>query len=49
MRKLKDLLENFKSRKEAIDYLIKETKLSKSECETAYDFVINLNLDKTIH
>lgn len=36
------LLSTFKTRDEAINYLMKETKLSFEECSTAYDFYINL-------
>lgn len=32
------LLNKFKSKEEAVDYLMKETKLSKEECSNAYDF-----------
>jgi len=32
------LLNKFKSKEEAVDYLMKETKLSKKECSNAYDF-----------
>lgn len=36
------LLSTFKTRAEAINYLMKETNLSFEECSTAYDFYINL-------
>lgn len=40
MTKVKDLLKKFDSRDKAIEYLAKETKLSKEECSIAYDFYI---------
>lgn len=36
--KVKGLLKKFDSRDKAIEYLVKETKLSKEECSMAYDF-----------
>jgi len=38
MTKVKGLLKKFDSRDKAIEYLVKETKLSKEECSMAYDF-----------
>ena len=32
------LLNKFKTKEEAVDYMVKETKLSKKECSDAYDF-----------
>ncbi len=38
----KELLENFSTREEAIEYLMKETNLSKEECSNAYDLLIKI-------
>ena len=38
MTKVKGLVKKFDSRDKAIEYLVKETKLSKEECSMAYDF-----------
>lgn len=39
-RVAKELLSGYASRDEAVDFLIKETGLSREECEKAYDFLI---------
>lgn len=41
-KEVRDILKKFDSRDEAIEYLIKETKLSKEECSTAYDIIIKI-------
>lgn len=43
----KEVLKSFKSKKEAVNYLVKETGISKEECSSAYDILINLDLEKT--
>ena len=43
---IKDLLEKFSNRDEAIKFLAEETGISKEECATAYDFLVKVNLDK---
>lgn len=46
LKEIKDLLEKFSNRDEAIKFLAKETGISKEECATAYDFLVKVNLDK---
>ena len=48
LRELKEILGKFSTKKDAVEYLIKETKLSEEECSKAYDFLINLDLDKKV-
>ncbi len=44
----KELLEKFSTREEAIEYLVKETNLSKEECSNAYDLLIKIDFSKNI-
>ena len=37
---------SFKNKNEAIKYLVNETGLSKQECSEAYNFIMNLDLEK---
>ena len=46
---IKDLLSKFDSRDKAIEYLVKETNLTKEECSIAYDFYIGHNSDKKLN
>jgi len=46
LKEVKNVLEEFQTREEAIEFLVKETKLSKEECATAYDILIKINVDK---
>ena len=48
LRESKEILGKFSTKKDAVEYLIKETKLSEEECSKAYDFLINLDLDKKV-
>lgn len=41
-KEVKNILKEFANRDEAIDYLVKETKLSKEECSTAYDIIMKI-------
>lgn len=41
-KKVKNILKDFTSKDEAIEYLVKETKLSKEECSTAYDIIMKI-------
>lgn len=41
-KELKDLLKTFNNKDEAIEFLVKETKLSKKECSAAYDMIIKI-------
>lgn len=43
-----ELLENFSNRDEAIEYLVKETNLSKEECSNAYDILVKIDFSKNI-
>ncbi len=45
-KEAKHLISGFTTKKEAVDYLIKETGLSKRECADAYDIIIKLDFDK---
>lgn len=42
----KGLLEQFSIREEAIEYLVKETNLSKEECSDAYDLLMKIDFSK---
>ncbi len=44
----KELQEKFSTREEAIEYLVKETNLSKEECSNAYDLLIKIDFSKNI-
>ncbi len=44
----KELLEKFSTKEEAIEYLVKETNLSKEECSNAYDLLIKIDFSKNI-
>ncbi len=46
LHETKKFLSQLETREEAIDYLVKETKLSGKECSDTYDFLMNLNLEK---
>lgn len=48
LKEIKDLLEKFSNRDEAIKFLAKETGISKEECTSAYDFLVKVNLVKKI-
>ena len=43
-----ELLENFSTRDEAIQYLVKETNLSEEECSNAYDLFVKIDFSKNI-
>ena len=43
-----ELLENFSTRDEAIEYLVKETNLSEEECSNAYDILIKIDFSKNV-
>lgn len=46
LKEFKEKISKFESKNEAIQYLIKETGLSKQECKDAYDFVMKTDFDK---
>ena len=46
LKEVKDLLKKFDNKDEAIEFLVKETKLSKEECVNAYNLFMNLHFDK---
>lgn len=46
LQKTKSVIKKFNSKKEAIDYLAKETGIKRSECIKAYDFMMNFDLEK---
>lgn len=39
-KEVKDILKTFANKNEAVEYLIKETNLSKEECSIAYDIIM---------
>ena len=43
-----ELIENFSTRDEAIEYLVKETNLSEEECSNAYDLLAKIDFSKNI-
>lgn len=46
LEEFKKIISKFNTKNDAIDYLIKETNLSKQDCSDAYDFVIKIDFDK---
>ncbi len=47
LKEVKEILEKFSTRDEAIEYLVKETNLSE-ECSNAYDILIKIDFSKNI-
>lgn len=45
-KEFKEKMSKFKNKKEAIDYLIKETGLQEEECSDAYDIVMKIDFEK---
>ena len=45
-KEVRELLVKFESKDKAVDYLIKETGISKEECSNAYDIIMKIDLDK---
>ena len=45
-KEVQDILKKFKTREEAIEYLVQETGISKEECSKSYDLFINMNFDR---
>lgn len=41
-KEVKNILKDFSTKDEAIEYLMNETKLSKEECSTAYDIIMKI-------
>lgn len=41
-KEVRDILKNFDNKDEALEYLMKETKLSKEECSTAYHIIMKI-------
>lgn len=41
-KEVKNILKDFSTKAEAIEYLVNETKLSKEECSTAYDIIMKI-------
>lgn len=48
LKETKELLKEFSTRDEAIEFLVKETGIAKEECSFAYDILIKLDLDKKV-
>lgn len=46
LEEFKEIISKFDNKNDAIDYLIKETGLSRQECSDAYDFAIKTDFDK---
>ena len=49
LNETKEILENFSSKEEAVEYLVKETGLPKEECSNAYDFLMKFDLENSIY
>lgn len=47
MKKFKKIMSQFETKNEAIKYLVNETGLTNQECSEAYNFIMNLDLEKT--
>lgn len=43
---IKERIMRFKTKEEALKFLVHETNLSKKECSSAYDFIMKLDFDK---
>lgn len=43
LQETKNVIKHFSSKKEAIDYLVRETGIKRSECIKAYDFIMSLD------
>lgn len=41
-KEVKNILKDFSTKDEAIEYLVNETKLSKEDCSTAYDIIMKI-------
>ena len=41
-KEVKNILKDFSTKDNAIEYLVNETKLSKEECSTAYDIIMKI-------
>lgn len=48
LKEVKELLEKFSTRDEAVEYLVKETNLSEEECSNAYDILVKIDFSKKI-
>jgi len=46
LEEFKKIMSKFKSKNEAINYLMEETGLSKQECKDAYDFILKIDFSK---
>ena len=49
LKEAKEILKQFETKEEAVEYLVKETGISKDECSNAYDILIKIDLDKNIN
>jgi len=45
-KEVKNILIKFDNKEQAVQFLVKETKLSKEECSIAYDIIIKINVKK---
>ena len=43
LKEVKNILQKFSSEEEGVEYLVKETGLSKEECTSAYNFIKKTN------
>lgn len=46
LNETKQFIKQFKTKDEAVNYLMKNTNISKQECSDAYDFIVKIDLDK---
>ena len=49
LKESKEILKQFETKEEAIEFLVKETGISKDECSNAYDILMEIDLDKNIN
>lgn len=45
-KEVREILVEFENKEEAVEYLNKETGISKEECSNAYDIIMKMNLDR---
>ena len=46
LKEAKEILKQFETKEEAVEYLVKETGIPKDECSNAYDILMKIDLDK---
>ena len=46
LKDAKEILVQFETKEKAVEYILKETGISKDECSAIYDILIKMNLKK---